>query len=313
MEIFLDALLDALIDGVKMLPFLYLAYLLIEWLERHHGENIESALAGGGRWGFLPGALLGCVPQCGFSAVASNFYASRVITPGTLLAVFIATSDEAIPLLAAEPSQWTTLVLLIVCKIIFAIVGGVLLDFSAELFSRRLHVGAEGEALLRQHLLCTTDWVRLDRGTITEEEVYAHACARLPAELHAAAEYIIYHWNEPIVPITGTADVVRELKARGYTLYLLSNAARRQHTYWHDIPSSECFSGTLISADVHLLKPEAAIYQALFDKFDLTAASCLFVDDFPPNIEAAENAGMQGIVFHDAGQLREELKARGIL
>ena len=67
MEIFLDALLDALIDGVKMLPFLYLAYLLIEWLERHHGENIENALAGGGRWGFLPGALLGCVPQCGFS------------------------------------------------------------------------------------------------------------------------------------------------------------------------------------------------------------------------------------------------------
>ena len=93
--------------------------------------------------------------------------------------------------------------------------GGVLLDFGAELFSRRLHVGAEGEALLRQHLLCTTDWVRLDRGTITEEEVYAHACARLPAELHAAAEYIIYHWNEPIVPITGTADVVHELKARG--------------------------------------------------------------------------------------------------
>ena len=191
--------------------------------------------------------------------------------------------------------------------------GGVLLDFGAELFSRRLHVGAEGEALLRQHLLCTTDWVRLDRGTITEEEVYAHACARLPAELHAAAEYIIYHWNEPIVPITGTADVVRELKARGYTLYLLSNAARRQHTYWHDIPGSECFSGTLISADVHLLKPETAIYQALFDKFDLTASSCLFIADFPPNIEAAENAGMQGIVFHDAGQLREELKARGIL
>ena len=54
MEIFLDALLDALIDGVKMLPFLYLAYLLIEWLERHHGENIENALAGGGRWGFCP-------------------------------------------------------------------------------------------------------------------------------------------------------------------------------------------------------------------------------------------------------------------
>ena len=92
-----------------MLPFLYLAYLLIEWLERNHGERIEKALAGGGHWGFVPGALLGCVPQCGFSAVAANFYASRVITPGTLLAVFLATSDEAIPLLAAEPTLWNNL------------------------------------------------------------------------------------------------------------------------------------------------------------------------------------------------------------
>ena len=89
MELILDVLLDALIDGAKMLPFLYLAYLLIEWLERNHGQRIENALAGGGRWGFVPGAVLGCVPQCGFSAVAANFYASRVITPGTLLAVFV--------------------------------------------------------------------------------------------------------------------------------------------------------------------------------------------------------------------------------
>ena len=70
MELFVDALLDALIDGVKMLPFLYLAYLLIEWLERHHGESIENALAGGGRWGFIPGALLGCVvSHCVFERV----------------------------------------------------------------------------------------------------------------------------------------------------------------------------------------------------------------------------------------------------
>ena len=66
--------------------------------------------------------------------------------------------------------------------------GGVLLDFSAELFSKRLNVGAEGRELLLRGLLRTADWVRLDRGTITEEEVYAHACARLPKELHAAAD-----------------------------------------------------------------------------------------------------------------------------
>ncbi len=147
MEILLDVLADAWGDSVKMLPFLYLAYLLIEWLERHHGARIEQALAGGGRWGFIPGALLGCVPQCGFSAVASNLYASRVITPGTLLAVFIATSDEAIPLLAAEPSQWGSLALLLLSKAVFAMVGGALLDVPLRhVLPRSLYGGYAGRA-----------------------------------------------------------------------------------------------------------------------------------------------------------------------
>lgn len=147
MELFVDALRDALTDSVKMLPFLYLAYLLIEWLERHHGARIEKALAGGGRWGFVPGAVLGCVPQCGFSAVASNLYASRVITPGTLLAVFIATSDEAVPLLAAEPSKWTSLVVLLLCKAVFGMVGGALLDVPLRhVLPHSLYGGYSGHA-----------------------------------------------------------------------------------------------------------------------------------------------------------------------
>ena len=147
MEIIVDAFLDALIDGVKMLPFLYLAYLLIEWLERNHGERIEKALAGGGHWGFVPGALLGCVPQCGFSAVAANFYASRVITPGTLLAVFLATSDEAIPLLAAEPTLWNKLSLLLVLKIVFGIAAGFVLDVPLRrILPKGLYGGYEGHA-----------------------------------------------------------------------------------------------------------------------------------------------------------------------
>ena len=104
MELFLDVLAESLVDTAKMLPFLFLAYLFIEYVETRHGERIEALLAGGGRWGFVPGALLGCVPQCGFSAIASNFYASRVVTLGTLMAVFLATSDEAIPLLVATTS-----------------------------------------------------------------------------------------------------------------------------------------------------------------------------------------------------------------
>lgn len=127
-NIILHTIEHAFEDSIKMLPFLFLAYLLIEWLERHHGERIENALAGSGRWGFVPGALLGCVPQCGFSALAANLYASRVITPGALLAVFVATSDEAVPLLAAEPSLWGTLPLLLIGKVVAGVVGGFLLD-----------------------------------------------------------------------------------------------------------------------------------------------------------------------------------------
>ena len=94
MELFLDVLGESLVDTAKMLPFLFLAYLFIEYVETRHGERIEALLAGGGKLGFLPGAVLGCVPQCGFSAIASNFYSSKVITLGTLMAVFLATSDE---------------------------------------------------------------------------------------------------------------------------------------------------------------------------------------------------------------------------
>ena len=129
MELFLDVLGETLVDTAKMLPFLFLAYLLIEYIEHRHGERIETLLAGGGRWGAVPGAVLGCVPQCGFSAIASNFYASRVITLGTLMAVYLATSDEAIPLLVSMPAYWDKLAVLMVIKVLYAIVVGFVLDF----------------------------------------------------------------------------------------------------------------------------------------------------------------------------------------
>ena len=100
------------------------------------------------------------------------------------------------------------------------------------------------------------------------------------------------------------ADVARDLKAAGYDLYLLSNAASRQHTYWHDIPGSEYFSGTFISADYHLLKPEDAIYQAFFKKFGLKPEECLFIDDSAANVQGAESTGMTGYCFADGDVAR---------
>ena len=147
MELFLDVLAESLVDTAKMLPFLFLAYLFIEYVETRHGERIETLLAGGGRWGAIPGAVLGCVPQCGFSAIASNFYASRVITLGTLMAVYLATSDEAIPLLVSMPAYWDKLALLMVIKVVYAIFVGFMLDFVLrKALPRSLRGGYTGHA-----------------------------------------------------------------------------------------------------------------------------------------------------------------------
>ena len=78
-----DLLLDALLDTLKTLPFLFGAYLLMEYLEHRAGDKLTAALSRLGPWGPLGGALLGCVPQCGFSVAAANFYAGRLITPRT--------------------------------------------------------------------------------------------------------------------------------------------------------------------------------------------------------------------------------------
>ncbi len=126
---FWDIFLDALKDSVKLLPFLFAAYLAIEYIEHRHSERVERVLAGGGRFGFVPGAVLGLVPQCGFSAMAANLYASRVITLGTLMAVFLATSDEAVPLLLASPEHWRQMIGLLAIKLIVALAAGFLLDF----------------------------------------------------------------------------------------------------------------------------------------------------------------------------------------
>lgn len=127
----LDIILDALIDAAKMIPFLFLAFLLMEFIEHKAGEHLENILkkTGGGRFiGSAAGALLGCIPQCGFSVAAANFYSGKLITMGTLAAVFISTSDEAIPVLLAHPDKLSVILPLLLTKVIIAIVVGLFID-----------------------------------------------------------------------------------------------------------------------------------------------------------------------------------------
>ena len=193
--------------------------------------------------------------------------------------------------------------------------GGVLLDFSAELFSRRLHVGAEGEALLRQHLLCTTDWVRLDRGTLTEAEVIDRCVSRVGEHLRGAVEKLVGHWDRPELPVEGMKALTDELYEKGYGLYLLTNAGPRQREYWPRFRAGEHFPEERVyrSADVHLLKPDPAFFEGALEKFGLDRRECVFIDDSATNAEGAQRVGLDAIVFFgDAARLRRELRERGV-
>lgn len=125
----LGIFLDTLTDALKMLPFLFAAFCLIELLEHHAGEKLSRFFARAGKAGPAVGAVLGCVPQCGFSVLSANLYAGGVITLGTLCAVFLSTSDEAILLLAATPSAAPDILKLLLVKVCCGIVAGYLVDF----------------------------------------------------------------------------------------------------------------------------------------------------------------------------------------
>lgn len=124
----LSAILDATIDSLKMLPFLFVAYFIIEYIEHNRSEAMQRIITGGGRFGFLSGAILGLIPQCGFSAMAADLYSSGVITLGTLLAVFISTSDEAIPILLSYPKLYSAMLYLLLFKLAIAATFGYIID-----------------------------------------------------------------------------------------------------------------------------------------------------------------------------------------
>ena len=123
-----DVVTDTLLDGVRMLPFLLAAYLVIEYLEHKAGNQLTALLSRCGAYGAFGGALLGALPQCGFSVAAANLYAGRLITRGTLIAVFLATSDEAIPVMLSVPGSGGKLAALIAIKVALGMVFGFLID-----------------------------------------------------------------------------------------------------------------------------------------------------------------------------------------
>ena len=129
-----EILWHTLIDTLKIVPFLFLTYMLMELLEHKSGGAAERWLSRSGKIGPLAGAMLGAFPQCGFSAAATGFYTGRIITTGTLIAVWLSTSDEMLPILIAGGAPF----LLIIKVISFKVLVGIICGFAIDLVSRAL-------------------------------------------------------------------------------------------------------------------------------------------------------------------------------
>lgn len=183
--------------------------------------------------------------------------------------------------------------------------GGVVCTFSQDAI---LDDFCTGEAHARLKPVLFRSWQALDEGTADYEEYVAETLKLLDGEDKQIARRFFRQWHRSMRPIPGIWALVGELKARGYGVFLLSNASTWFAGHLDDYPILRLFDGRLISAPEKMAKPEERIYRLALERFRLNAAETLFVDDRAENIEAAERVGIAGYVFDgDAEKLRERI------
>ena len=153
-----DVILDTLLDVVKLLPFLFLTYIVMEYLEHKTGDKTAALVRKAGKFGPVIGGFLGIVPQCGFSAAASNLYAGRVITLGTLMAIYLSTSDEMLPILISEQAPIGTILKILLGKAAIGIVAGLVIDLLLR--------GRNKEEREHIHDMCEQEHCHCEKGIV---------------------------------------------------------------------------------------------------------------------------------------------------
>ena len=192
--------------------------------------------------------------------------------------------------------------------------GSVLVRFEPTEFIAKLRLGPDDAEALRREVFRSADWVRLDRGVISQQQMIDAACARLPARLHPYVADLVLHWDADRPEVPGMYELVRELAENGYPLFLLTNASIRHREYWPTFRYAPFFGERImLSAAWHLMKPEREFYEKAVELLGFDPAESVFIDDQPVNVEGAEGCGIPGIVFHnDVALLRQRLRERGV-
>ena len=134
----LEIIEDTLIDAIKLLPFLFITYLIMEYIEHKMGYKTKKAIKKSGKWGPIIGSILGVFPQCGFSVSATNLYAGRVITLGTLIAVYLSTSDEMLPIFISEAVSPIIILKILGIKLIIGMIAGTIIDLLVHIIKNKI-------------------------------------------------------------------------------------------------------------------------------------------------------------------------------
>lgn len=195
-----EIILDSLLDTIKLIPFLLLTYIAMEYLEHRAGDAAAGLVRRAGKWGPVLGAAVGVVPQCGFSAAASGLYAGRVISLGTLLAIFLSASDEMLPILISAHASPVLIVQILGFKVVTGLVAG----FCIDLFFREKR--EEHEHI---HELCEHDHCGCEKGICRSALLHTLQIAgfiliinlilNLVLERMGAENMSQWIWNKPVV------------------------------------------------------------------------------------------------------------------
>lgn len=155
----LEILEDTIIDTIKLIPFLVITYVIMELIEHHAGEKTERIIKKSGKFGPIFGAALGIIPQCGFSAVAANFYAAKIITRGTLIAIFLSTSDEMLPILISSGAKPLLIIEILAIKVIIGLGVGLIIDLVSQKTKGKNHHEEIHEMCEHEHCHCEEDGI----------------------------------------------------------------------------------------------------------------------------------------------------------
>lgn len=192
--------------------------------------------------------------------------------------------------------------------------GGVLIDFNFqktlnEYFPEKYH------EVLNREVFKNPIWNDLDGGLLRSDDAIEMILPKIPEETRGLIKEMINDFYPYMPPFPQMYDFIKQIKAAGYPVYLLSNATPRVFDNYLNIPSLTLMDGFFISALYKLRKPQKEIYEAFCNKFSLKPEECFFIDDVPANIESAKNYGMKGHVFKisDIEALKKALNDEGVI